>query len=185
MLRLLLSVPGADPTIRGTSSPVKDPSALQEWLSKDVNAEIVGLFVESGVDFTTMYEESQFSGLHFFAAGRAKNTDALKMIVESGGTEERPRPDINARNHVGNTPLHLLMQRRDVPVDLLKEFIALGADANAESDMSLRPLASACLWSEAELVKIFLESGLTDIDDPVDNGSTALHYTAWVSQRRA
>lgn len=101
--------------MRGTSSPVKEASALQEWLCKDINAEIVELFVESGVDFTKMYEESLFSRLHFFAAGRAKDINALKMIVESGGRDERPRPDINARNHVGNTPLHLLMQRRTYP----------------------------------------------------------------------
>jgi ankyrin repeat protein len=179
VLGLFLSFPGMDATVRGTSSPVRERSALQDCLVNDPTEETVKLFVDSGADFNKRYEESGDAALHFFAAGKATNPASLELILQSGGTNDRPKPNINATNNAGNTPLHFLMMRRDVPLDLLRAFIANGANVNAENKYSLRPLQSACSWSEPELVKILLSGGIEDVDDPDENGGTALHTAAW------
>jgi ankyrin repeat protein len=178
ILRLFLRFPGMDATVRGTSSPVREDTALQECLLNDPNEETVKLFIDNGADFNEPSEETGDAALHFFADGKATNPAVLKMILESGGTDERPKPDINARNNNGDTPLHYLMQRRDVPLELLEAFVANGANVNAENKWSLRPLQSACSWSKPELVTILLESGISDVDDPDDFGTTALHTAA-------
>ena len=180
VLRIFLNFPGMDPTIRGTSSPMKERTALQDCIFNDPTEETVKLFVDNGADFNKLYEESGDAALHFFAAGKATNPASLKLILGSGDTSGRTKPDINAKNLLGNTPLHFLMLRRDVPLDLLKAFIANGANVNAENESSLRPLQSACSWSEPELVTILLDSGVSDVNDPDENGSTALHTAAWV-----
>jgi ankyrin repeat protein len=178
--RLFLGFPGMDATVRGTSSPTRERTALQECLLCDPTEETVRLFVESGADFTKLYDSSGDAALHYFAAGKAASPAALSLILGSGGTGGRSKPDINAKNKTGNTPLHFLLLRRDVPLDLLKAFIDHGADINAENNVSLRPLQSACSWSEPELVKVLLSGGIDDIDDPDETGGTALHTAAWV-----
>ncbi|KAM0694964.1 hypothetical protein Q7P36_005320 [Cladosporium allicinum] len=178
VLRLLLKFPGMDATVRGTSVPTGERSALQEYLNDEPAEETVKLFVDSGADFNKLYEESGDAALHFFAAGKATDPAVLTLILESGGTDERRKPAINAKNDFDNTPLHFLMLRRDVPLDLLRAFISNGANVNAENKSSLRPLQSACSWSEPELVTVLLPF-VSDIDDPDEHGTTALHAAAW------
>lgn len=170
ILEFLLGVPGADAVIVGTRDPRK-PSALQEWLWRDPSIEAIQLFIDNRVDMNKF-------ALHAFAASMSTDTAALKLILDSGGTESLPRPDINAKHNNGNTPLHFLMTMRSVPVELLKAFIAHGANIDAENDSSLRPLQSACSWSEPELVEILLDSGISDINDSDVDGLTALHAAA-------
>ena len=170
MLGFLLSIPGADAVALGTSDP-REPSAVQEWLWRDPSTETIKLFIDNGVDMNKY-------ALHAFAASMSTDTVALQLILDSGGTELRPRPDINAKDTNGNTPLHFLMTMRNVPVELLKAFIAHGANIDAENDSSLRPLQSACSWSEPELVEILLNSGISDINDSDLDGLTALHAAA-------
>jgi ankyrin repeat protein len=178
--RLFLGFPGMEATARGTSSPRRERTALQEVLLCDPTEETVKLFVESGTDFIKLYEESGDTALHYFAAGKATSPAALSLVLGSGDTSGRSKPDINAKNKTGNTPLHFLLLRRDVPLDLLKAFIVHGADINAENNVSLRPLQSACSWSEPALVEVLLSGGIDDIDDPDETGGTALHTAAWV-----
>jgi ankyrin repeat protein len=170
MLGFLLSVPGAEATAVGKSDP-HEPSALQDWLSRGPSKEAIKLFIDSDAHFNDFV-------LHFFAASKATDPDALKLILDSDGTEQRPRPDINVKDTNGNTPLHFLMARRDVPVGLLKAFISYRANVNAENNASLRPLQSACSWSEPELVKVLLGGGTSDINDEDADGLTALHAAA-------
>lgn len=170
MLEFLSSIPGADAVVLGTSDP-REPSALQEWLWRDPSTEAIKLFIANGVDMNKY-------ALHAFAASMSTYTVALQLILDSGGTELRPQPDINAKDTNGNTPLHFLMTMRNVPVELLKAFIAHGANIDAENDSSLRPLQSACSWSEPELVEILLDSGISDINDSGLDGLTALHAAA-------
>jgi hypothetical protein len=49
MLEFLLSIPGADAVVLGTSDP-REPSALQEWLWRDPSTEAIQLFINNGVD---------------------------------------------------------------------------------------------------------------------------------------
>jgi ankyrin repeat protein len=167
MLEFLLSIPGADAVVLGTSDP-REPSALQEWLWRDPSTEAIQLFINNGVDLNKL-------ALHAFAASMSIDTAALQLILESGGTGLQPRPDINLKDVNGNTPLYFLMTMRNVPVELLKAFIAYGANIDTENDSSLRLLQSACSWSEPELVEILLDSGISDINDRDVHGLTALH----------
>jgi ankyrin repeat protein len=180
VLRLFLSIRDMDATARGTSSPTRERTALQDCLVNDPTAETVELFVDSAADFSKPHEESGDTALHFLAAGKATNPAMLNLILESGSTDERTKPDINARNNSDETPLHCLMQRRDVPLELLEAFIKKGADINAEDKWSLRPLQLACSWAERELVAILLKNGISDVDDPDNYGTTALHTAALV-----
>lgn len=170
ILEFLLGISEADAVVVGTSDP-REPSALQEWLWRDPSIEAIQLFIDNGVDMNKF-------ALHAFAASMSTDTAALELILDSGGTELLPRPDINAKDNNGNTPLHFLMTMRNVPVELLKAFIAHGANIDAENDSSLRPLQSACSWSEPELVEILLDSGISDINDSDVDGLTALHAAA-------
>ena len=179
VLKLLLSLPGMDATVRGTSSPVRELSALQDWL-RDPTEETVQLFVDSGADFDERHEESGWSALHFFADGKATNPASLELILKSGYTGGRRKLDINATSIAGNIPLHFLVTRQDVPLDLFKAFIDNGANVNAENESSLRPLQSACTWCEPDLLEILWTGGIEDIDDADDDGMTALHIAAWV-----
>jgi ankyrin repeat protein len=179
VLKLLLSWPGMDATVRGTSSPVRELSALQRWL-RDPTEETVRLFVDNGADFNERHEETGWSALHFFAGGKATDPTSLKLILNSGGTGERRKPDINATSNAGNTPLHFLVTRQDVPLDLFRAFIDNGANVNAENESSLRPLQSACTWCEPDLLEILWTGVIENVDDADDNGMTALHIAAWV-----
>lgn len=175
MLALLLAQPDAnaieyDQSADETSGLMP---ALHTWLRKSGDPKAVQLFANHGVDFSAPYEKTGDTALHFLASSRSNDPASFEIILKTN-----PKDGINIRNKWGTTPLHCVLWRPNVSVELLRALIKAGADINAENSGSTRPLQSACRYGETEIVKTLLESKIADINDEDSLGNTALHTAA-------
>ncbi|KAK0260088.1 hypothetical protein LTS09_005423 [Friedmanniomyces endolithicus] len=172
MLRLLLSH-GANPNEEQNGRP----SAFHEWLINSPDRESVALFLEYGADPRRVSKCSGWSGsaLHCFASA-GEDVEVLKLLLD--GRTPDGCPDINAVDEAGNTPLHILLGRRNVPTELLRAFLDHGADVNIDDEDSERPLVPASYVGDYKVLEIIIPK-VTDIDDDDKFGRTALHQAAW------
>ncbi|KAK3935765.1 ankyrin repeat-containing domain protein [Diplogelasinospora grovesii] len=167
MLRLLLEKGG------DVNAENKHPSsAFYLWLWKDAGADRVRMMLDHGANPMIVDKLMSWTALHYFA-WQGDDPEVLKLLLAYP-----QKPDINTKTEGGSTPLHVLLWRRDVPQDLLQAFIDNGADVNAEDFQSARPLQMASAWGELETLKILVARGVEDIDDPDNDGDTALHQAA-------
>ncbi|KAK0306959.1 hypothetical protein LTR82_016190 [Friedmanniomyces endolithicus] len=175
MLRLLLSH-GSNPNEEQNGRP----SAFHEWLISSPDRESVALFLEYGADPRRVSKCSGWSGsaLHCFASA-GEDVEVLKLLLD--GKTPDGCPDINAVDEAGNTPLHILLGRRNVPTELLRAFIDHGADVNIDDMDSERPLVPASSVGDYKVLEIIIPQ-VTDIDDDDRYGRTALHQAAWRGQ---
>lgn len=110
---------------------------FQYWLLLHCTAEHIQKLFEHGAS-TTQKNEEDSTVIHYLASvGTEPEIFELLMDHEDANGQ---KVDINARNVVGETALHTLMGRRDVPLKLLQAFIDRGADVNIEDDDSQRKL---------------------------------------------
>ena len=155
---------------------------LHRWLRHDQSYKAVKLFIDHGADPTKPNPNGGIA-MHYLAAYAHDDPEAsevLKLLITS---EQRSKEEIiNTPDQWKMTPLHHLLGRREVPKELLKEFIVQGADVNLDDDTSLRPLQNACYWGDTDVVQILLPS-VTHVDDPDRHGRTALHEAAWAGHR--
>lgn len=180
MLKLLLKH-GADPNDKDDS--VGAP-CLHRWLCRDQSYKALKLFIDHGADpsSTNIYG---YTAMHYFATHAYDSpehgaSEAIKLLNTS---ECRSKKEvINMTDLWQSTPLHHLLRRREVPKELLKEFILQGADVNVDDDDSLRPLQNASYWGDAKVVQILLPN-VSHVDDPDRHGRTALHEAAWAGHR--
>ncbi|KAK0804190.1 hypothetical protein LTR75_007710 [Friedmanniomyces endolithicus] len=172
MLRLLLAH-GSNPN----EEQEYRPAAFHEWLINNPDRESVTLFLEYGADPRRVSQVGGWSGsaLHFFASA-GEDVEILKLLLDEGSPDGCP--DINAVDEAGNTPLHILLGRRNVPTELLRAFIAHGADVNIDDKDSERPLVPASYVGDYKVLEIIIPK-VTDIDDDDKYGRTALHQAAW------
>jgi ankyrin repeat protein/F0F1-type ATP synthase delta subunit len=144
------------------------------WMMQDCSIESITLMLEHGARRVVQGDPKYWSPLHCFAS-QGEDPEVLKLLLTYGPPESRP--DINWKNEIGATPLHLILYRREVPKPLLKSFLEHGADVNSEQISSSRPLQLASLWGDLESVKI-IRPDVSDVDDPDQDGDTALHQAA-------
>lgn len=76
-------------------------------------------------------------------------TDAVRSLVRYGA-------DVNARDPLGETPLH--KAAREGHVAVVRE-LGAAADANVKSNMGMTPLHWACLTGRCEIAAILLAYG--------------------------
>lgn len=69
-----------------------------------------------------------WTALHYLAYSRA-DCAVLDLLLDNGG-------NINIRNTEYMTPLHIILDRREIPLNLLRAFIDRGADVTAEDNDS-------------------------------------------------
>ncbi|KAH7082503.1 hypothetical protein FB567DRAFT_107375 [Paraphoma chrysanthemicola] len=171
MLQLLLEN-GADPNMaREQSIP-----AFQKWLMKRSDLGVVQLMLKHGANPTATNRVNSWTALHCFA-WQGEDVAALDLLLNHA--VDNVKPNINARDNSGNTPLHVLLWRREVPKVLLQAFVSRGANANEENNDSVRPLQMACLYGDLETLKVLCQSELiTEIDDEDKEGDTALQQAA-------
>ncbi|KAK1058562.1 hypothetical protein LTR74_013285 [Friedmanniomyces endolithicus] len=172
MLRLLLAH-GSNPN----EEQKNRPAAFHEWLINNPDRESVTLFLEYGADPRRVSQVGGWSGsaLHFFASA-GEDVEVLKLLLDEGSSDGCP--DINAVDEAGNTPLHILLGRRNVPTELLRAFLDHGADVNIDDKDSERPLVPASYVGDYKVLEIIIPK-VTDIDDDDKYGRTALHQAAW------
>jgi ankyrin repeat protein len=178
ILELLLEH-GADPN--DTDDRVGTP-CLHRWLRHDQSYKAMKLFIDHGAD-PTKENPTRGIAMHYLAAyahDDPEASDVLELLITS---KHRSKEEIiNAPDEWQMTPLHHLLGRREVPKELLKDFILQGADVNLDDDTSLRPLQNACYWGDIDVVQILLPT-VTHVDDPDNHGRTALHEAAWAGHR--
>ena len=175
MLRLLLSN-GGDPNYEGKVIP-----PFHEWLISDPELECVEALLGSNASCTLANGiDDHWTALHYFAQFGTEIT-VLRLLLDNAMNNEN-HADINVRDGDGETPLHKLMSRLEIPLDLLQEFLAQGAEVNVEDKASERPLYEAARWGENEAVELII-SLVTDVDDDNQWGRTALHGAAWAGQK--
>jgi ankyrin repeat protein len=170
LLRLLLA--------RGANFyEVKDDYGLPGfhiWLLYCNNPEIVKAFVDHGANFDAK-DRDGWTGLHTFAWS-GTDVESFRSIMNP--KDPAKRPNINAMDYVKETPLHRLLWRREVPLDLLREFLAIeGIDINHEDSTSQQPLGVASKWGSLSVVKLLLQAN-ADVKDEDNDGCTALHKAA-------
>jgi ankyrin repeat protein len=81
-----------------------------------------------------MKDEWGFNSLHFYA-GFGSKPEELFLLLDHVD-EKGEKVNINEEDKGGETPLHKLMSRRDIPLDLLRAFIDHGADVNKDDSDS-------------------------------------------------
>ena len=151
--------------------------ALHYWVycQPELEYEYFQEFLRSGAScsLTTL---DGYNILHYFAFF-GSDPKVLNLLLDN---EEDPsnRIGINDQDENGETPLHKLMARTSIPLDLLEAFIARGADVNAEDKASERPLWEAASYGENSAIKSIIGK-VSDIDDVNNMGRTALHAAAW------
>ena len=150
---------------------------LHNWLWSNPSVESVRLMMKYKPKLDQIETLNGWSVLHYFAAS-GDDPEALMLLLNK--EDPTNQPDVNALNPEGETPLHILLSRRDVPSNVLQAFIDNGADINIDDKSSQRPLQNAARYGDLQIINILLESGkLTDIDDPDRHGRGALHEAAW------
>ncbi|KAI1822235.1 ankyrin repeat-containing domain protein [Xylaria intraflava] len=171
MLKLLLERGG------DINAETEERPAFHSWLFLDSSLESVKLMLEHGADPSTLNRADGMAALHYLAwsGTDAKSLDAI-LNWPSPETNADTRI-INLKDEEGNTPLHVLLWRNDVPNELLNAFLEHGADVNEEDNRSKRPLQLASIWGEVECLEILLRHNPL-IDDDDNTGNTALQYAA-------
>lgn len=112
---------GGDPNSTNHGFGAMTPFQMLVYRNHKITA--VNLFLQHGakVDLSNEFGGSPMHYLGF--TGDNEDMDVLTALIENGG-------DVNAKDTSGETPLHFLVRRRDPPLDLLRGFIAKGANVN-------------------------------------------------------
>jgi ankyrin repeat protein len=189
----LLIANGADVNVRaadefgrlGFAMPGSTPLHLAtEWY----DIEIAELFIAKGadvnakddegwtpLDVAVFYSETEIADLLRKHGGKSGAEDSILVAVQFLNTEAVKQhiaagADVDAKNNVGDTPLHMTaLSGHMIITELL---IAKGADVNAKDEDGGTPLHYAANKAVAELL---IAEG-ADVNAKDDQGGTPLHY---------
>ncbi|KAL9606433.1 MAG: hypothetical protein Q9179_000399 [Wetmoreana sp. 5 TL-2023] len=169
MLKLLLDNK-ADPNFQVKAEFMRP--VFHWWVGKDYDCVLELLRHGASCSLT---DEAQRSAVHIFAF-HGSDPKVLDLLLDNP-KDENNRASIYSRDDDGESPMHKLLSRTNIPLDILKAFIARGADPNAEDKDSERPLYEAAVYGEIEAIKLIIDK-VTDVDDDNRWGRTALHAAA-------
>lgn len=171
MLKLLLAH-GAKPNFETPESQIP---AFHYWFSFGADYDCVKELLRYGASCSLM-GMSGLNVMHFFAI-YGSDPKILDLLLDNEDDPDN-RAQINVSDRWGESPLHRLMARSSIPLELLKAFVARGADVNAEDSQAERPLYGAALYGETDAIAAII-GGVTDIDANNTWGRTAMHEAAW------
>ena len=171
ILRLFLEK-GADPNYESEESGMP---AFHEWMCYDADYDCVLELLRHGASCSLM-NHFQENVMHYFAY-YGSDPKILDLLLDNP-TNEDDRASIHCVAGDGESPLHKLLSRTNIPSDLLNAFVARGANVNAEDKDSERPLYEAAVYGETEAIRLIIDS-VTEVDDDNKWGRTALHAAAW------
>ncbi|QIW98623.1 hypothetical protein AMS68_004141 [Peltaster fructicola] len=172
LLKFFLQHPKLDKAaVSGPGSDDYKFPVINTWLQKNGTVETVKLLLEYGADFVFADPVSRMAPLHFLSMSITE-PEALRLVLAAPGEK---KVDINVQREGKWEPLHYLLYRTDISVEIVEAYLENGADIDAEADNSLRPLEAACENARPDIVVALLKRGVADINDPDDTGRTALH----------
>ena len=152
---------------------------FHEWLCYEADAECVEEMLRNGASCSLINQKWKWNALHYFGL-YGTDKKVLDLLLDMPLDIEK-RSNIDVRDDKGETALHKLLSRSEIPMDILKAFLERGADVNAEDDDSERPLYEAANWGENDAVELII-SRVSDVDDENKWGRTALHAAAFAGQ---
>ncbi|KAL2268273.1 hypothetical protein VTJ83DRAFT_3119 [Remersonia thermophila] len=153
----------------------KGYNAFQFWLNNgDVTEENTRTLLEQyKADPKAHSSATKCNALQTFAL-KGEDPEILDLFLDHGvGINE-----FSPEDPLALSPLHYLLIRPNVPLDLLKAFIKNKADVDHENKASARPLQMVCHTGKVENLKVLLESDILEVDDADLHGTTALHEAA-------
>ena len=90
--------------------------------------------------------------------------------------------DVNARNELGATPLHLVAKRQRIPYYYAQFLIDAGADVNARLYDGKTPLHVAAEFGSASVMEALIDAG-ADVNARDDEGKTPFEYAYPVAHK--
>ncbi|KAL8688974.1 MAG: hypothetical protein Q9218_005244 [Villophora microphyllina] len=171
ILRLLLDK-GADPNCEAGDESL---TPFWEWVFYGADYDCVLEFLRLGASCLGL-NSSGFNLIHYFAY-TGSDIRVLDLLLNNPEDKENC-VDLHHIAGDGESPLHKLLSRTEIPLDLLKAFVTRGADVNMEDQASERPLYEAAVYGETEAIREIIGK-VSDIDDDNNRGRTALHAAAW------
>lgn len=171
LLKLLLRH-GAEPNFETDESEIP---AFHHWMSWDADFACVQELLRHGASCKLMGRNGA-NVMHYFAF-YGPDPRILDLLLDN---EKDPnnRANINVEDDSGETPLPKLMSRMNIPKELLKAFVKRGANLDAKSKASEKPLYEAAMYGETDAISVIINN-VTDINDDNKYGRTALHAAAW------
>lgn len=97
----------------------------------------------------------------------SKNYKVSQLLLDSGA-------DVDAKDHKGQTYLHILAVEKTNPSKLIVELVDRGADVNARDALGNTPLHLAIMAYNRETFELFLNLG-ADVNAKNDDDRTPLH----------
>lgn len=172
ILRLFLEK-GGDPNFESKEFGVMP--VFHEWMCYGADYDCVLELLRHGASCSLM-NQFETNVMHYFAY-YGSDPKILDLLLDNP-----VNPDDRASIHCiagdGESPLHKLLSRTNIPPDLLQAFVARGADVNAEDKDSERPLYEGAMYGETDAINLIIDQ-VTEIDDDNKWGRTALHAAAW------
>ena len=115
LLRLLLERGGDINAMSET-----EPPAFHSWLLQDSGIDTVKLMLKYGADPLIHDKLGGWTALHYFA-WQGTDPNVLSLLLNHS-TAKAGSSDINVKSKDKETPLHVLLWRKEVPIELLKAF---------------------------------------------------------------
>ncbi|MGD9305940.1 MAG: ankyrin repeat domain-containing protein [Desulfobacterales bacterium] len=159
-----------------------DPGRPDGILGKKTKAAIRHFQRDNGLPVTGKIDEQTkaklsilkpVSQLSLTEAVKTNDIDKINMLLASGA-------DVNGRDMLGETPLHLAAVRGYKETSTL--LVAKGADVNAEDRRGLTPLHAAAWMGHTEIVTMLITEG-ADISARDKDGVAALHAAALAGRK--
>ncbi|CAB0030886.1 unnamed protein product [Trichogramma brassicae] len=155
-----------------------DFTPLHHALVKEELRPVAELLLRKGAA-TNLVDWEGFTPLHTVCK-YADDEDRVRMLIETSNEENKP-VEVDARDKLGRTPLHLALARGNGRV--VKYLLKLGADPNLADENGFSPLhvVSKDLYDDAELLKLFCDAS-KEVNRPLQvdvqdkNGRTPLQW---------
>ena len=137
------------------------------YSAKNDSYELVKFFTDMGID-TNLKATDGINCLHI--AAEYENLNLCKTLINEYNV------DVQIPDNDGWTALHFFAKNGNY--EIVKYFIHMGIDINLKTKHGMNCLHIAADYGHTNLCKTLMKKHNLDLEEPNDNGWTALHYSA-------